>query len=156
MNNTINNIKYAFRMMRKHVGFTVIALVTLMIGIGTNTFTFTLLNILFLRPIQVDRVEELAVCEAENVDFFFNYAPYRSLRENNPVFTDLAAVSVMTVDVTFTRTDRAGLARTTPAYCVFLRIRQCPGPGSLVSAGRGTIRGRACGGPELSGMETLL
>ncbi len=118
MNNTINDIKYAFRMMRKHVGFTVIALVTLMIGIGTNTFTFTLLNILFLRPIQVDQIEELAVCEAENVDFFFNYAPYQSLRENNPVFTDLAAVSVMTVDVTFTRTDRAGLARTTPAYCV--------------------------------------
>ena len=118
MNYFINDIKYAFRMMRKHAGFTCIALVTLAIGIGANTITFTLLNILFLRPVQVDRIEELAVCDAENVDFFFNYAPYQALRENNPVFTDLAAVSVMTVDVTFTRTDRAGLARKRPAYCV--------------------------------------
>jgi putative ABC transport system permease protein len=118
MNNFINDIKYAFRMMRKHVGFTIIALITLAIGIGANTTTFSLLNILFLQPVQVDRIEELAVCEAENVDFFFNYAPYQALRENNPVFTDLAAVSVMTVDVTFTRTDRAGFARKTPAYCV--------------------------------------
>jgi len=105
-------------MLTKTPGFTAIALITLAIGIGANTTTFSMLNILFLRPVQVDRIEQLAVCEAENVDFFFTYAPYQALRENNPVFTDLAAVSVMTVDVTFTRTGRAGLAHKTPAYCV--------------------------------------
>ena len=118
MSTLTNDIKYAFRMLWKHPGFTAIALITLTIGIGANTITFSLANLLFLRPVQVDRIEELAVCEAENVEFFFTYAPYQALRENNPVFTDLAAVSVMTVDVTFTRTDRAGLARKTPAYCV--------------------------------------
>jgi putative ABC transport system permease protein len=112
------DLRYACRMLWKHSGFTVIALVTLAIGIGANTITFSLTNLLFLRPVQVDRIEELAVCEAENVEFFFNYAPYQALRENNPVFTDLAAVSVMTVDVTFTRIGRAGLAHKTPAYCV--------------------------------------
>ena len=95
MSTFLNDIRYASRMLRKRPGFTAIALITLAIGIGANTTTFSLLNILFLRPVQVDRIEELAVCEAENVDFFFNYAPYQALRENNPVFTDLAAVSVM-------------------------------------------------------------
>jgi predicted permease len=118
MSSLVHDVRYALRMMGKHPGFTAIALITLAIGIGANTITFSLANLLFLRPVQVDRIEELAVCEAENVEFFFNYAPYQALRENNPVFTDLAAVSVMTVDVTFTRTGRAGLAHKTPAYCV--------------------------------------
>lgn len=112
------DIRYALRLLAKNRGFTAIALITLTIGIGANTITFSLANILLLRPVQVDRIEELVVCEAENVEFFFNYAPYQALRENNPVFTDLAAVSVMTVDVTFTRTDRPGLARKTAAYSV--------------------------------------
>jgi putative ABC transport system permease protein len=118
MSTLVNDVRYAIRMLRKSPGFTAIALVTLAIGTGANTITFSLANLLFLRPVQVDRIEELAVCEAEGVEFFFNYAPYHALRENNPVFRDLAAVSVMTVDVTFTRTDRAGLARKAPAYCV--------------------------------------
>ncbi len=118
MSTFVSDVRYAFRMMRKRPGFTAIALITLAIGIGANTITFSLANILFLRPVQVDRIKELVVCEAEGVEFFFNYAPYQTLRENNPVFRDLAAVSVMTAGVTFTRTDRAGLARKTAAYCV--------------------------------------
>ena len=118
MSTLINDIKYACRMLRKRPGFTAIALITLAIGIGTNTTTFSLLNILFLRPVQVERFEELAVCEAEGVEFFFNYGPYQALRENNPVFTDLAAVNAMDIGVTFTRTDRPGLAVTVQAHSV--------------------------------------
>jgi len=112
------DVRYALRMLRKRPGFTAIALITLTIGIGANTITFSLANILLLRPVQVERIEELAVCNAEGVEFFFNYAPYQALRENNPVFKDLAAVSVMGVGVTLTRTDRPGLARKFGASCV--------------------------------------
>jgi predicted permease len=118
MTTVLTDIVYASRMLRKRPGFTAIALTTLAIGIGANTIAFSLLNLLFLRPVQVARTEELAVCEAENADFFFTYEAYQALRENNPVFRDLAAVSVMAVDVTFTRTDRVELARTIPAYSV--------------------------------------
>ncbi|MBN1505965.1 MAG: ABC transporter permease, partial [Sedimentisphaerales bacterium] len=118
MTTLAQDIRYGLRMLAKNPGFTAIALVTLAIGIGANTITFSLANLLFLRPVQVERIEELAVCEAKNVEFFFNYAPYQTLRENNPVFRDLATVSVMTVGVTFTRTDRPWLARKTAAYCV--------------------------------------
>jgi len=114
----LNDIKYACRMLRKNPGFTAIALITLAIGIGVNTMTFSLLNILLLRPVQVERIEELAVCEAQGADFFFGCAPYQALRENNPVFTDLAAVGVTEVGVVYTRTDRAGFTRQALAYCV--------------------------------------
>jgi predicted permease len=105
-------------MLRKNPGFTAIALITLAIGIGANTMTFSLLNILLLRPVQVERIEELAVCEAQGADFFFGCAPYQALRENNPVFTDLAAVAVTEVGVVYTRTDRAAFTRQVLAYCV--------------------------------------
>ncbi len=118
MSHFYTDIKYALRMLRKNPGFTAIALMTLAIGIGANTTTFSLLNILFFRPVQVERPQELAVCEAQGADFFFGCAPYKALRENNPVFQDLAAVGVTAVDVTYTRADRAGFTRQVPAYCV--------------------------------------
>ncbi|NQV36045.1 MAG: ABC transporter permease [Phycisphaeraceae bacterium] len=118
MNTFLNDIKYALRMLRKNPGFTVIALVTLAIGIGANTITFSLLNALFLRPVQVERIEELAVCEAEGVDFHFRYTAYKALREHNPVFREVAAVTPMQPPVTWARTDRAGYARQSAAECV--------------------------------------
>lgn len=92
-----HDVKYTFRMLRKHPGFTAIALITLAIGIGANTIMFSLVNTLFLRPVQVKQINELAVCRAENADWHFSYAAYTELRESNPVFTDMAAVSGMAV-----------------------------------------------------------
>ena len=105
-------------MLVKHPGFTVIALITLAIGIGANTITFSLLNLLFLRPVQVERIEELAVCEAENADYFFRHAAFETLRESNPVFSELAAITPQQPGVTWSRIDRAGQARQSAAHCV--------------------------------------
>jgi predicted permease len=54
-----SDIIYGLRMLAKNPGFTAVAILSLAIGIGANTATFSLADAILLRPLPVDRPSEI-------------------------------------------------------------------------------------------------
>ena len=93
------DVRYALRSLRKAPGFSLIAVITLAIGIGANTAIFSVVNAVVLRRLPFERPHELmrlyllmpprSPGEAP-LDMFWSFPKYELLRETQDVFSDLA------------------------------------------------------------------
>jgi putative ABC transport system permease protein len=63
------DVRYAVRGLRKNLGFTVVATLTLAIGIGANTTIFSAINALILRPLPYPDQERLVRVSLHNVKY---------------------------------------------------------------------------------------
>jgi len=57
----IQDLRYGARMLLKNPGFTLVAIITLSLGIGANTTIFSLINSLLLKPIPFPQADRLAL-----------------------------------------------------------------------------------------------
>jgi len=103
MTTLFNDILYAFRQMRKSPGFTLIAVITLALGIGANAAIFTLLHAILLRPLPVKDPSALYRLGSHEVNCCvigglqdnwddFSYPLYLKIKEGTPEFEELAAL----------------------------------------------------------------
>ncbi|HKY06568.1 MAG TPA: ABC transporter permease [Blastocatellia bacterium] len=89
------DLRYAVRTLAKKPGFTIIAFLTLAIGIGANTAIFTVVDAALLRPLpyrDADRVVHLweSTPQQEFGHREASYPDYLDWRDQNSVFTEVA------------------------------------------------------------------
>ena len=85
------DVRFAMRQLRKSPGFTITAVLTLMLAIGANAVVFGLLNALILRPLNVPQVESLFVIQPGERH---SYPDYLDLRQRNRSFDDVAVFAI--------------------------------------------------------------
>ena len=64
LENLSQDVRYGMRMLVKNPGFTIVALVTLALGIGVNTTIFSLVNTVVLHPLPYPHAERLVGIES--------------------------------------------------------------------------------------------
>jgi len=102
MGNVIQDLKYALRTLTKNSGFTIVAILTLALGIGANTAIFSLTDQVLLRLLPVAHPEELVILRSPGPSpgrnwndgpggTSFSYPAYEDLRDQNQVLSGLLA-----------------------------------------------------------------
>jgi predicted permease len=100
----LQDANYGMRAMLRSLGITIVALLSLALGIGANTAIFSLMDAVMLRSLPVDEPKQLVllgngtdsgISDGFSNEDLFSYPFYREMQRKNQVFSDLAAVFSM-------------------------------------------------------------
>src|SRR5213082_632157 len=92
----MSNLRFAFRQLRKSPAFTVIAVLTLALGIGLNTAIFSLINDLFLRGLPFKEPQRLVhmysnARERNLLELAISVPRFQHFRESQTIFDGFGA-----------------------------------------------------------------
>ncbi len=95
MGTLLQDIRYGWRQLLKHPGFTALAILSMALGIGANTAIFSLVDTVLLRPLPVKEPSQLIAVDGQlrnGTDFTLqSYPNYKDYRDRNTVFSGLLA-----------------------------------------------------------------
>jgi predicted permease len=133
------DLRYGARMLLKTPGFSLIAVITLALGMGANTAIFSLLDQVMLRRLPVERPDELVVLrspgpirghlstDGDNAAPF-SFPMYKNLREKNTAFAGLLARYAIPLSVSAQgQTERAAGELVSGNYFEVLGVRPALG-----------------------------
>ena len=87
------DLRFAFRQLRKSPGFTAVVVITLALGIGVNTALFSIVNTVLLHPIDAPRPNDLLAIDASKPNFetgSISYPNFRDWQRDNRSLSGIA------------------------------------------------------------------
>src|SRR5215510_10216056 len=166
METLLQDLRFGLRMMLKNPGFTLIAVITLALGIGANTAIFSVVNGVLLRPLPYDEPERLLfVTEhgSSGGEMGISYPNFIDWRARNRVFerigfftsggykltaggeTEAVSAGEVTADLFAALRVNAALGR------VFTNEDDKPGAAPVVLLSHGLWQRRFGGNPQVVG-----
>jgi predicted permease len=104
MKSLFQDIRYGWRTLSKSPGFTMVAVVTLALGIGANSTIFSWINSTLLTPVpgasDARGLVSFGRSATSIYEAAFSYPDYKDLRDTNHSFSGIAAFNMIPVDVT--------------------------------------------------------
>jgi predicted permease len=97
------DLKYGLRSMRRAPGFTVVAVLTLGLGIGANTAIFSLVNAILLRQLPFKNPEQLVAVDSKRTDpgkHPFTIPDFIDYRDQNQTLEQIAAFANWSASLT--------------------------------------------------------
>src|SRR5581483_635532 len=89
------DLRYGMRTLRRNPGFTLIALLSLALGIGANTAIFSMIDVMMLKAMPVQHPEELALFSISQLDrdpsLSFSFPLVERFQANKEVFSGVVA-----------------------------------------------------------------
>src|SRR6266540_7228023 len=104
MESFIQDLRFGVRMLMKKLGFTLIAVLTLALGIGANTAIFSVINTVLLGSLPYKEADRVVIVWAtilsKSIEFDMAPSEYFDFRDRNGVFAQMAATQKTNINLT--------------------------------------------------------
>ena len=125
----LKDLRYAYRMLLKAPGFTLVAILTLALGIGANIAAFSIVDGVLLRPLPFPQSGQLVrvyddLRTSNTKDVGMSVPEFWDYRDRSGVFQDIAVIWPIPVALTgIDRPQRIEVLATSPDYFTMLGVQ---------------------------------
>ena len=167
----IQDLRYGFRLLVKSPGFTVVAIVTLALGIGANTALFSVIHGVLLSPLPFPEPDQLVTLHENKPNFeggSISYPNFSDWRKDNHTFSALGLARTYAFSLTgigeaeqvngaFLSSDFFSVLGVNPAMGrTFARDEEHVGAGPVALIGAGLWQRKFSSAPDILGKSITL